>query len=178
MKKVILFVFLLACQYSFSQVYYNDGDNDIILPTSRITGNKVGNVVGAYFTLGLSAANSNKIIEGDHSELEIDNKRPTFDIHFKNDNLNGYDMNNIVLVKVHKKKNSRNLRTGKYGLIAGVQNGVNQDDIIPINVEKENGVIVISPKSKLKKGEYCFYYVGQVPNDVDKANVVYDFMIK
>ena len=178
MKKVIIFILLFVCQYSFSQVFYNDKGNDIKLPTSRISGNKVGNVVGAYLSLGLSAANSNKVIAGEQSELKIKNKKPTFDIHFKSENLNGYDVNNIVLVKIYEKKNSRNLRTGKYGLIAGVQYGINQDDIIPINIEKENDIIIISPKSKLKKGQYCFYYVGQIPDDVEKVNVVYDFMIK
>lgn len=85
-KKILLCIALglFSLQVS-SQIFYN-GEK---LRTSKIEGNRVGNVVGAYFTIGISSAKSYKIIEGDTSETEISEKKPEFKFSFmsKKDSL-------------------------------------------------------------------------------------------
>lgn len=78
---------------------------------------------------------------------------------------------------MHEKKNSRLIRTGKYGLAAGVQTGLLTDDIIPISIddsEDEKYTYFVKPKSELKKGEYGFIYVY----NGKPVSKVYDFTIK
>ena len=78
----------------------------------------------------------------------------------------------------HEKKGKRNLRTGKYGL-TGVKKGVDEKDVIPLSIEKvEDNKIKVHPKSNLKKGEYCFYYIGEAPTEESAFNGVFDFSIK
>lgn len=179
MKKIILSVlFAMVMVVANAQIFYK-GEK---LGNSRIQGNKVGNIAGAYFTLGLSSAKSNKVVEGSTSGFDIKEKRPVFSFIFSEnakDSLFMYKekMDYIVLVKMHKKKNSRLIRTGKYGLAAGVQTGLSADDIIAISIEEsedENGTLLIKPKSDLEEGEYGFVY-----NENGKpTGKVFDFSIK
>lgn len=179
MKKILLSMLLAVIAVDAnSQVFYN-GEK---LGNSRIQGSKVGNIAGAYFTLGLSSAKSNKVVEGETSGLDIKDKRPVFTILFSESArdsvfMDKENMDKIVLVKMHEKKNSRLIRTGKYGLAAGVQKGLLADDIIPISIddsEKEEYTYSIRPKSELKKGEYGFIYVL----NGKPVSKVYDFTIK
>lgn len=186
MKKIL---FLLACSIvalsSFAQeevpgIYYINEK----LSYSRIIGKNVSNIAGAYFTLGLSSAKSNKIIEGENAETEIKEKKPEFTIIFGEDKQTGYifsnarNIDNILLIQLHEKKGKRNLRTGEYGL-AGVKTGIDEKDVIPLSIEKvENNKIKVHPKSNLKKGEYCFYYFGEAPSEEGTFNGVFDFSIK
>lgn len=174
---ICLLLFLLTCITVKSQVYYN-GEK---LSTSRLQGNKVGNIFGAYITVGLAPANSSKVVEGESADMVINETKPVFTIKFESKRDSIYakseNMNSIVLVKLHKKSNSRRLRTGKYGLAAGVQTGIAQKDVIPVSIEEdeeEDGVFSIKPKEELEKGEYAFYYLGK---DLNQTKV-YDFSIK
>lgn len=60
---------IIACAITYAQDYDKTGIyyNDTKLDYSRIGGKKVGNIAGAYFTLGLSSAKASVIIEGEHS---------------------------------------------------------------------------------------------------------------
>lgn len=190
MKNLFLLGLLLISLVCYSQdkagIYYKNAKGDYMqLGYSRITGTNVGNIAGAYLTLGLSAANSNYVIEGKSAEVLTKENPPQFIFKFGDDPLTKYiftssdNIDYIRLVKLHPKKNSRNLRTGKYGLTAGVQKGLNDEDIIPIKTElvDENTILVI-PKEKIKKGEYCFYFTGESPEDVKEFIGVFDFSIK
>lgn len=178
MKKSLLILFIVfVAQYSYGQIYY--GENK--LTTSRITGTKVGNVFGAVMTYGLSPANSSKIIEGATSETQIKDKKPSFKFHFgeSKDSLlmDEQRMDGIFMVKLRKKKKkakTRQLRSGSYGLIAGVQTGVDEDYVIPLNIEKDGDkTFIVRPKTELEEGEYCFFYIGK---DIE-TTAVYDFTI-
>lgn len=184
MKKIL---FLMMSAMAFIQIhaqetgiYYNNNK----LGYSRIIGKNVGNIAGAYFTLGLSSAKSNKVIEGESAELEIQEQKPEFGIVFGEDKQTGYifsdekNLDEILLIKLHKKKNNRNLRTGKYGL-TGVKTGVDEKDVMPLAIEKiEENKYKVHPKKKLEKGEYCFFYMGKPQNEENTFNGVFDFSIK
>ncbi|NDV83623.1 hypothetical protein [Bacteroides sp. 51] len=184
MKKILFLMAILSiCLKTYSQqtgIFYKDEK----VGYSRIIGNNVGNIVGASLTFGISSAKSNKVIEGDMAELEIEEAKPEFSIIFGEDKQTGYIFSNsknldeIVLVKLHVKKGSRNLRSGKYGL-SGVKTGVDEKDIIPIAIDKvDDNTYNIHPKKKLEKGEYCFFYVGKPQNEENPFNGVFDFSIK
>ena len=183
MKKILilcLFVVLsifLDAQTNIGIYYISD--------TDLIKGSKTDNIVGAYFTLGISSAKANNVVEGKESELVLKNKKPSFRFVFGEDNLTKYifsniaNIDNVVLVKLHKKGNSRHLRTGKYGTVSGVEKGLSDKDVFPINIEELNdSTLVITPKGHLKKGEYCFYYTGDIPKTINKYKSVFDFSIK
>ena len=171
------FLLVLIPNILDAQVYYN-GEK---LGTSRIQGERIGNLFGAFMTIGLSPANTSKIIEGKQAELVIKDKRPLFVIKFESKNDHIYmkseNMEYIVLTSLQKKGSSRRLRTGKYGLIAGIQTNISEKEIIPISIEEseeENGVFLVKPKEELKKGEDAFYYIR---DDIEPKNV-YDFSVK
>ena len=176
-KTLAFFAITLYPLMSASQVYYN-GEK---LGTSRIQGGKVGNLAGAYFTIGLAPATYAKVIEGESAEMKITEKRPTFVVKFesKRDSIfaDKDNMNELLLVALHEKSNSRRLRTGKYGLVAGVQTDIAQKDVIPVSIEEDEeveNIFTVRPKEELKEGEYAFYYIGKNITQ----NKVYDFTIK
>lgn len=185
MKKILLFLFSVSLSaigmYAQDKagIYYNNEK----LGYSRIIGKNVGNIAGAYFTLGLSSAKSNKVVEGETSNTEINERKPIFTFVFGEDNLTGEifsksrNINDFVLLKLHDKKGKRNLRTGKYGL-TGVKTGIDEKDVSPVNIEELSECkLSVSPKSKLDKGEYCFYYIGE-QEEGNEFNGVFDFTIK
>lgn len=184
MNKLLL---LIVCMFPLSLMAQGTGisyQNEKI-GNSRVSGKRVGNIVGAYLTIGLSAANSNIVIEGENSDCVIDNSKPEFTFTFGEDKQTEYifadssNLDAIVLIKLHEKKGSRYLRTGKYGLIAGVQTGTDQKDVQPISVEKvDDKHFKVTPKSRLAKGQYAFYYIGTVPDGKNRYNGVFDFSIK
>lgn len=185
MKKIIFSImavlaFLNVIAQNSVGIYHNNQK----MGYSRIIGKNVVNIAGAYFTLGLSSATSNKIIEGEAAEMEIEEVKPEFIIIFGEDKQTGYifsnerNIDNIFLIQLHEKKSKRNLRTGKYG-ITGVKTGVAEEDVIPLSIERlEDNKIKVHPKKNLKKGEYCFYYSGEAPSEVNVFNGVFDFSIK
>ena len=177
MKKLLSILVLLFLSIEASaQIYYN-GEK---LNYSKIQGNRVGNVVGAYFTIGISSAKSYKLIEGDTSGTDITDKRPEFKFTFasKKDSLFA-DKNNFdgfVLVQLIVKKKMRRLITGKYG-ISGVQVKISEDIIQPFSVdedETDENTFIVRPKKELEPGEYAFFYMKDKP----EVNKVYDFTIK
>lgn len=185
MKKILFLIMAaIAIMNCYAQkvpgIYYNNEK----VGYSRIIGKNVGNIAGAYFTLGLSSVKSNKVIEGEAAETEIKEKKPEFLIIFGNDKQTGYifsnerNTDNMLLIQLQGKKGKRNLRTGKYG-ITGVKTGVDEEDVIPLSIEKVgDNQIKIHPKKPLKKGEYCFYYIGEAPSEEGAFNGVFDFSIK
>ncbi len=180
MKKYLLAVILFAISLSASsQVFYN-GEK---LYSSRITGKKIGNLLGAYVTAGISSAKQSIMIEGETSENSIAERRPTFILKFGESKdsifMDRANMDKVVMVKLYPKKKVRQLRVGKYGLVAGVQTNIGTEDMIPLRIEEDedNGNIFnVRPKEDLEDGEYCFYYTDKQLENM--ANKVFDFSIK
>lgn len=90
MKKVALFLIsmLVMSGLAFAQgesktpgIYYGDQK----LGTSRITGQKLGNLVGAYLSMGLSGAKRDLTIEGKTAMTHLKDIRPEFTVVFSSD---------------------------------------------------------------------------------------------
>lgn len=84
------FTFLMVMVFSFITVFAQEGAgansgifyNGEKVGSSRIIGQRLGNLAGAYFTMGLSGAKRALQIEGKSSDLTIDEKRPAFTVVF------------------------------------------------------------------------------------------------
>jgi len=131
---------------------------------ARITGQKLGNFVGAYFSLGLSGVKRDMRIEGKTSTLKITDKQPKFTIRFGYGSTTEPYFNDekyikhIVLVKLKSGGKERKMQTGSYGL-SGVESSLSNKYVIAISVEPiGDGTYTIIPREDLKEGEYCFYF--------------------
>lgn len=193
-KYLILFICCVFALCSYSQNIAGIFYNDALIPHSRVTGQRIGNLAGAYFSMGLSGAKRNIQIEGETSDLVITEKQPTFKVAF-NQEFTKYgaifsdieNMDYLVLVSVKKGKNKRQLQTGSYGL-TGIESNLSDKKIIPLNIdENEDGTFSITPKKELKPGEYVFWFTkklldgdqieGQEPK-TKPYNYVFDFTVK
>lgn len=195
MNKLILLIMLLSPLLLMGQesesisspdvggIYYNQTR----VGYSRITGQRVGNLAGAYFSFGLSGAKRTLQIEGKTATLKISDNLPQFTIVFS-DNEKSEEvfkssemLNYLVLVKLKTGKNERKLQNGSYGL-TGVESSVAKKYIIPLSIEKVGeSTYSIIPKEKLSKGEYGFYFnipksKGEEEKD-NSFNGVFDFSI-
>jgi len=197
MKKIISFIILFCAVtvYCSAQdeagIFYNDST----IPHSRVTGQRLGNLAGAYFTGGLSGAKRRLQIEGATSELVISNtKQPVFVLKFNPDFkkynaifADAENLNYLVLVKAKKGKNKREVQTGSYGL-TGVESSLSDKIVVPLNIEEnEDSIFTISPKEQLKPGEYVFWFTKQIPDGesiegqkqkTKPYSTVFDFSIK
>lgn len=178
-KYFFVVIFFAVSLTASSQVFYN-GEK---LYASRITGKKIGNLLGAYVTAGISSAKQSLMIEGETSENTILERRPVFKVKFGESKdsvfMDKQNMEKIVVVRLYQKKKSRQLRIGRYGLVAGVQTSLGTDDMIPLRIEEDeenSNIFTVRPKEDLEDGEYCFYYTDkQIAN---RENKVYDFCVK
>lgn len=183
----ILFIGLLA--QDNGGIYYNGEE----IPNSRITGQKLGNLAGAYFSMGLSGAKRNLKIEGKTSMLQIKEKLPSFEVVFiEGDERHGGmfadedNLDYLVMVKLKGDKNGRKMQTGSYGL-TGVESDLSEKKVIALAIDElGNGRYKISPREELEKGEYCFWFnikvpVGETEDDQELQlkpyNKVFDFTI-
>jgi len=87
--------------------------------------------------------------------------------------------NEFVLVEMIKKKNNRRLQIGETGAFdPTITSGVNNGKAIPFSIKKisESKYEVII-QDKLKIGEYCFIYQGNMPRGGNNQSV-FDFSIQ
>ena len=174
MKKILflfIVVFLTANAWGQTAGIFYNGEK---VGYSRIFGHKLGNLAGAYFSMGLSGAKRNLLIEGKTAELKINEKRPTFNVVFGDSTAlpsvfqNPKNFDFLVLVELKKGKNERKLQNGSYGL-TGVESNLASKYVISLKVEQiSQSEFSICPKEDLKKGEYCLYF--NIPEPKDKDN--------
>lgn len=164
-------------------IYFNNDK----MSYSRIIGQKVGNIAGAYFSMGLSGAKRNLQIEGKSANLKISEGKPQFTVVFSDNKksevvFSSPDMiDYLFLVKLKTGKHERKLQNGSYGL-TGIESDIAQKYIIPITIEKiDEAAYSITPKEELQKGEYGFYFNIPKSNDEDSKgrpfNGIFDFSI-
>ena len=183
---ILLISLSLSLQINAQQgetgIYYNDK----AISFSRITGKKIGNVAGAYFTFGLSSAKAKMNIEGSSSENTVASTKPTFVFKFGDKNpitgdlyANEENIARFLLVKIKTKGKQRSIIVGKYGLTQ-IKTNVDSKDIIALKLEsKGGGVYEVTPREALEKGEeYAFYYRQKEEDKKDPFYGVFDFVIQ
>lgn len=93
-------------------IYYNQTR----VGYSRITGQRIGNLAGAYFSFGLGGAKRTLQIEGKTAMLRITDNLPQFTIVFSNNEKSevyfksSKMLNNLVLVKLKSGKMKENYK--------------------------------------------------------------------
>lgn len=132
------------------------------------------NTLGTVFSYGLASSKIRSTIVGSFSNNKVISRTPEFYFFFdkkNNENSNtdwwfstASSPNQFVLAKLHIGKNKRELGTGKVNLYSGSSIGVDEEDIIAINITPVNKYeFKVTPAEPLKSGEYCFFYQGMIP---------------
>lgn len=143
--------------------------------------------LGSAFSYGIASSKIHSTLNGRFSKNIIYNRKPQFYFFFDVQNNNNLGVNwwfsvasspnQFTLARLHPRKNTRELGSGKVNLYSGTNIGIDEDDIIDVLVTTNNDYeYVVTPKYPLESGEYCFFYQGVIP--MGGANqAVFDFSI-
>lgn len=171
-------------------IYFSEGSElRKILPTV-FSGTKT-NTLGAAFTYGIANAKIKSIMNNSHSNNIIQTNIPNFFFVFTDEGHNNFSNgasnwwfatasspNEFVLTKLKSKKGKRELETGRVNLYGGNTIGINEEDVIPFEIEVINDLeFKVTPHEVLEPGEYCFFYQGTIPQGGYNNQVVFDFSI-
>lgn len=138
---------------------------------------------GGRFNIGvmdvvnpLGSTKIKAVFKGNHAELRTKTTPAAFEGSIPN-NVNPTDQ--VALVRLTQKKDTREIETGRYGVLSGNRTKSNQKDIVPITIEeiKEQNAsrstskqYNIKPVNPLPPGEYAIV-VGGVYYDLGVDSV-------
>lgn len=170
-------------------VFYYENENLVKIQPSVFSGTRT-NALGAAFSYGIAPAKMKSYVNNETSSNKVNSNNLSFIFQFdkqnKNDLGNGNwwfktasSPNEFALTQLQKKKNRRELVTGKIrGITASMQMGVDTDDTIEFSiVDLGNGRYKVIPKNILEPGEYCFFYQGTIPMGGYNNQSIFDFSI-
>lgn len=172
-----------------SGLFYIENNKEVEIKSTVFSGTRT-NALGAAFSYGIASAKIKSYVNGAKSGTELEANNLTFIFQFdknKNDGLatgnwwfkQATSPSDFVLTKLKKKKNRRELITGRVtGITASTQMGISESDAIKfITKDLKNGRFEISFEKPLLAGEYCFFYQGNIPiGGLNQS--IYDFSIK
>jgi len=135
---------------------------------------KVGGRLGRFATLGIKSAKWKAYLQGPHSSVYA-SRTPTMIFELpRNDSID-----NFILVKMHGKKDRRELEMGSVGGVVGGKAGIRAEDTIPTIITVLGGNrFQLVPTKKLKKGEYILYIVGSADTIKGIYGKGYDFSVE
>lgn len=160
-----------------------------ILPTvfSGTRTNKIASVL----TDDLISGNVKASIHGSSSRNAVTTGDCTFIFYFRPANYgrmysadwwfrSSKSPNEFALIKLARKKDSREIKIGSKNDTFGDKTGVKHKDICKFKIEEiDEYTFKVIPLTPLEPGEYCFYYQGIVPQSDSKKNQsVFDFTVK
>lgn len=169
----------------------SDGKERPVLP-SVFSGTKT-RTLAAAFTYGIASAKVKSVIHNESSKNIVSvSDKIVFKFYFSpfNDTQRlatdwwfriATSPNEFVLVEldVNAKKETRELETGKDNLWIGTDAGAKNKSVIDFDIQDlGNGAYVVKPKKTLKKGEYCFFYQGTIPQGGYTNQSVFDFSVQ
>lgn len=171
-------------------VFYYENENLVKIQPSVFSGTRT-NALGAAFSYGIAPAKMKSYVNNETSSNKVNSDNLSFIFQFdkqnKNDLGNGNwwfktasSPNEFALTQLQKKKNRRELVTGKIrGITASMQMGVDTDDTIEFSiVDLGNGRYKVTPLNILESGEYCFFYQGTIPMGGYNNQSIFDFSIQ
>lgn len=172
-------------------IYYYANDVLKLIEPSVFSGTK-SNALGAALTYGIAPAKMKSYVHN-ASSMNIPSKQEfvfQFDVNNKSNEFASNQMNNwwfksatspneFVLTPLTKKKNQRELVTGKMTMItASTQLGIDSKNTISFTFENlGNGRYKVIPNIQLPPGEYCFFYQGTIPMGGFTNQSIFDFSI-
>ncbi len=173
-----------------SGVFYTKNDQLIKIEPSVFSGTKTS-ALGAAMTYGIASAKVKSYINNATSTNQVDSINLTFIFQF--DTKNKTDLgsgnwwfktasspNEFALTQLKKKKDSRELVTGKVsGITASTQMGIDSKESIKFTIEDlGNGRYKVTPSRILGAGEYCFFYQGTIPMGGFNNQSIFDFSVQ
>lgn len=168
-----------------------DSEEQVVLP-SVFSGTKTRTLASA-FTYGIASAKVKSVLNNTTSKNIVnENEEIVFIFYFKPFNETqrqatdwwfriATSPNEFVLVTldVNKGKATREIETGKANLWVGTDAGANNKSVKGFDIKDlGNGVFEVRPQEKLKKGEYCFFYQGTIPQGGYTNQAVFDFSVQ
>lgn len=148
-----------------------DGDlRDVEVTSTAQT--RTGSGIMSAFTYGIVSAKSKAAIRGARAGSRTDTPAPTFWFCFEESEAGlSYQTSGavnpseflLVAFKASKRRNERTFEIGKFNVWTGGQSGTPPKQLRDVSHEKvAPGVYRVTPEKALRKGEYGFYYVGEV----------------
>jgi hypothetical protein len=149
-------------------IYFKDGDKLIQLEPAVFSGGKSSGALASSFTYGIKKAKWKAVVRSAHAGQRIQVSSPEFYFFFEktgaglsNAFLGASSPNEFVLAKMESGSKERELTVGEFGAWGGSTTGTSSDDTVEISVEKLGpGSYKVTPKTSLKRGEYCFFYAA------------------
>jgi len=173
-----------------SGVFYSQDGNFKKIQPSVFSGTRT-NALGAAFSYGIAPAKIKSYINKNCSPNKINSNNLSFIFQFDNQNKNNLGSGNwwfkaastpneFALTQLKKKKNRRELVTGKVrGITASTQMGVDTKNAIDFSIEDlGHGRFKVTPKKTLAPGEYCFFYQGTIPMGGYNNQSIFDFSVQ
>ncbi|WP_456379179.1 hypothetical protein [Lutibacter sp.] len=165
-------------------IFYFKDNHQVPIYPSMFSGSKSSSL-GAALTGGIVSAKNKSYVPNTYSNNKVYKQEFTFyftsnesEVLTKNWWFNTASSPNefiLIELKVKKKKNQRELVTGKVDGLGNAQAGVGGESSIPFRIEKmQDGGFKVTPINVLKPGEYAFIYSGFVPVGGNN-NTVFDF---
>lgn len=135
---------------------------------------KVGGRLGSMMTLGIKSVKWKAYLQGKHSGVYV-SRTPIIIFELPS----GDSIDNYILVKMHGKKDRRELEMGSAGGAVGAKTGVRAQDTVPITtIVLDGGRLQMVPAKELKKGEYILYILGSADTIKGIYGKGYDFSVE
>jgi hypothetical protein len=133
--------------------YIQDSNSWNKMYLASVIGVKNGGVAASAFTYGIAKAHVEVIYRDAEAPVKTSNAKPTFRV------VGDLDVapRDIIIVRVEKKKDHRELQTAKAGLWSGINSQYPREAITEVSVQQVDGGVVITPNSDLKPGEYLLF---------------------
>lgn len=172
-------------------LYVDDGQELRRIFPTVFSGSKT-NTLGSALSYGLASASISSVLNNPTSTNIVNTcipefifffGRPTSQQNFNNGNnwwfFTATSPNEFVLVKLDKKRKSREIRTGSVNIYAGTNIGVDENSVIPFEIVPiDDYTFKVNSTDPLKPGEYCFFYRGAIPQGGYNNQAVFDFSIQ
>lgn len=172
-------------------IFLIDGDRENQILPNLFSATKT-RTLAAGLTYGIASAKIKSILNNANASLVVNPNDLEFVFYFtppKSDQFMANDWwfrvtsapTEFVLVKLknNKKKNIREIETGKANAWVGSDMGVNPKSVIKCDVIKlRDGKFSVKPSIILEEGEYCFFYAGTIPQGGYTNQSVFDFSVQ
>ena len=153
-------------------IFLDDGGDLREVDVTSTAQTRTGSGIMSAFTYGIVSTKSKAAVRGARAGSRTDTAAPTFWFCFEESEAGlSYQTSGavspgeflLVAFKASKRRNERTFEIGKFNVWTGGQSGTPPKQLRDVSHEKvAPGVYRVTPEKALKKGEYGFYYVGEV----------------
>jgi hypothetical protein len=174
----ILLVFLALVQLSGAQAlptengtYLQNGDRWDKLYVASTSGVRASGIGKTMLTYGIASAKSVLVFRDATAPVKTNSPRPTFRIVGDSQTA----PRDIVIVRLQKKKDHRELQVGKVNAYTGLKFEYPPADTFEVDVKDGDGARILTPRADLKPGEYILF--TQTPTAMPTGYGGYDFTV-